>query len=261
MSDAGGSLERQPSKSRGDPPTVAGLKLRWHEFEAAPGCRDEGGTVDRALVGQQARSFGMWVLADPNVLLDLITPEEYTATDDRMPYFGEIWPSAESLVAHVLAGPRLDGIELLDLGCGLGPCGFAAAARGAHVTFMDWEARALEIVRRSVVAQGRRLTDFAFVVADWRKPPSMGPFDRVLGADVLYEERNAPAVAAFLAAHLKPGAEAWITDPDRPHARRFPELAQQHGLRHAESATLPTMNHGITITLNRFRSGNNAAAS
>ena len=218
------------------PIVVAGLSLKWQRFGAP----------------SDAASFGMWVLENPDVLLDLITQEEYEAHDERMPYFGAIWPSAESLVAHVLAGPRLDGVELLDLGCGLGPCGFAASARGARVTFMDWEPRALEIVARSAEAQGRRLAQQQLVVADWRKPPPLGPFDRILGADVLYEERNAPAVAAFLAAHLKPDAEAWLTDPGRPHARRFPMLAQQHGLEYRGATTLPTMNHGIAIALHRF---------
>ncbi|MBL8841070.1 MAG: class I SAM-dependent methyltransferase [Planctomycetes bacterium] len=247
--------------SHADPPQVAGLRLRWHEFRhpdpgafrpqephpAAPGDAGASGTT-----ATDDRSFGLWVLEDPDVLLDLITPEEYEANDERMPYFGAVWPSAESLVAKLLAGPRLDGVELLDLGCGLGPCGFAAAARGARVTFMDWEPRALEIVERSVLAQGRRLADFDLVVADWRKPPRMGPFDLVIGADVLYEERNAPAVAAFLGGHVKPGGEAWIGDPGRPHAIRFPALAQQHGLAFKGSERLPAMKHAIEIALQRY---------
>jgi predicted nicotinamide N-methyase len=241
--------ESRDGDAEGEAPTVAGLKLKWQRFGAASDAAGDEASRDEA-------SFGMWVLENPDVLLDLITQEEYEAHDDRMPYFGAIWPSAESLVAHVLAGPRLDGVEVLDLGCGLGPCGFAAAARGARVTFMDWEPRALEIVARSAAAQrqqpGRGVAEVQLVVADWRKPPPMDPFDRVLGADVLYEERNAPAVAAFLAAHLKPGAEAWLTDPGRPHARRFPMLAQQHGLDYRGATTLPAMKHGIAIALHRF---------
>ncbi len=226
-------------------PQVAGLPLKWTSFPWPA-----GSTPPAAGIGEPA--FRMYVLQDPDTLLDLITEEEYRAHDDRMPYFGEIWPSAESLVAKLLSGPPLDGTRVLDLGCGLGPCGFAAAARGAHVTFMDWEPRALEIIGRSVVKQGRPLSDFDFVVADWRKPPPLAPFRLVLGADVLYEERNAPAVAAFLAAHLPPGGEAWIGDPGRPHSRRFPALAQQHGLTFRGSEILPPQKHGIEVVLQRY---------
>jgi 2-polyprenyl-3-methyl-5-hydroxy-6-metoxy-1,4-benzoquinol methylase len=174
-----------------------------------------------------------------------------------MPYFGAIWPAAESLVARLLADPPLVAggapLEVLDLGCGLGACGFAAARRGARVTFMDWEPRALEIVEASALRQELPIARFRFVSADWRRPPKMGPFARILGADVLYEDRNAPAVADFLARHLAPGAEAWITDPNRPHARRFPDLARRAGLEFLAAEILPAMKHAIDVTLLRLR--------
>ena len=220
---------------------VAGLELEWRELAPAA----------------DGRSLGLWVLCDPDVLLDQITEVEYYAHDERMPYFGAIWPSAESLVARLLADPPLAAcgapLDVLDLGCGLGACGFAAARRGARVTFMDWEPRALEIVEASALRQELPIARFDFVAADWRTPPRMGPFDRILGADVLYEERNAPAIADFLARHLKPGAQAWITDPNRPHARRFPDLAQRHGLEFLAAEILPPMKHAIDVTLLRLR--------
>lgn len=222
---------------------VAGLVLKWQEF-AAPG----GGAANSVDL-----SFGIWVPVDPDLLLDQITEAEYEANDERMPYFGAVWPSAESLIARIQSGPSLEGVELLDLGCGLGGCGFAAARRGARVTFLDWEPRALEIVEMSALDQALPLSTFDFIVADWRKPPRLRPFDRILGADVLYEERNAPGVASFLVNHLKAGAEAWITDPNRPHARRFPALAQQAGLTFLGGEILPPMAHKIDVTLLRLK--------
>jgi SAM-dependent methyltransferase len=94
---------------------------------------------------------------------------------------------------------------------------------------------------------------FQFVVGDWRQPPAFGPFDLILGADVLYERRNAPAVAAFLARHLKPGAEAWIADPGRPQAGPFPALAEAVGLELIGQAILPAREHATEITLLRLR--------
>lgn len=205
----------------------------------------------RQLPADSAPAFGLWVLADPDATIDAMTQEEFERTDERMPYFAMVWASADSLVARVLAGPRLDGLHILDLGCGLGACGFAAASRGAHVTFFDWEPRALEIVQASASRQPQPADTFAFVVGDWRDPPQMGPFDLILGADVLYEQRNAPAVAAFLAGHLKPGAEAWIGDPGRPQAGPFPALAEAHGLQLASSEIMPPRPHATEITLLR----------
>lgn len=218
-------------------PIIAGLRLRWRTL---PG-----------LDGEPA--FGLWVLDDPDATLDELTQEEFDQSDERMPYFALVWASAESLVVKLLEGPRLDGRHILDLGCGLGPCGFAAAHHGARVTFFDWEPRALEIVAASAHRQQASPDAFEFVVGDWRRPPPMGPFDLILGADVLYERRNAPAVAAFLAGHLKPGAEAWIADPGRPQAGPFPALAAEHGLELIGQETLPSREDGTEITRLRLR--------
>lgn len=215
---------------------ISGLAVTWRQLPV-------GATTSRA--------FGLWVLADPDATIDAMTQEEFERTDERMPYFAMVWASADSLVARVLAGPRMDNLHVLDLGCGLGACGFAAASRGARVTFFDWEPRALEIVQASAARQPQPAANFTFVVGDWRDPPPMGPFDLILGADVLYEQRNAPAVAAFLAGHLKPGAEAWIGDPGRPQAGPFPAHAETHGLQLASSEIMPPRPHATEITLLR----------
>ena len=220
--------------------TIAGLSVTWREFSLA---EDGAGG---------APSFGLWVPDDPDALLDGMTEEEFEQTDERMPYFSMVWAAAESLVVHILRGPPLDGLRVLDIGCGLGPCGLAAAARGASTTFFDWEPRALELAAASARDGGRPAGAFDFAVGDWRQPPPLEPFDLVLGADVLYERRNPPAVAAFLAGHLLPGGEAWITDPGRSAAETFPSCLREAGLRLLAKSILPPMPHGVEVTLYRI---------
>jgi SAM-dependent methyltransferase len=233
--------------------TIAGLQVTWQEFHAARlSLWERPATRQRREPGEGEASFGLWVPDDPDGLLDGMTQEEFERSDERMPYFSAIWPSAESLVAKVLCGQTLTGRHVLDLGCGLGPCGFAAARRGAHVTFFDWEPRALELVAASACAGGWPGDAFDMVVGDWREPPPFGPFDLILGADVLYERRNGPAVAGFLSRHLKPGAEAWITDPGRPQAVLFPPLARDVGLDLLSTELLPPEPHGFDVTLFRI---------
>jgi len=191
-----------------DGPEVAGIPLRWQEC----------GAPDLAL----------YVPADPNALLADFDEEEFRRSDERMPYFGTLWPAALVLAGEVLAGPDLHGARVLDLGAGVGAAGIAAARRGARVTYLDWEPRAMPIIAASLARLG--LTADALVTADWRDPPALGPFDRILGADVLYEPRNVPAVAAFLAGHLAPAGCAVLTDPGRPSARDFLPAAVAAGL-------------------------------
>jgi predicted nicotinamide N-methyase len=211
------------------PGAPEGLPLAWREV--VPG-------GPRALVP-----------TDPDALLDEMDDTAFRANDERMPYFALLWPSGESLAQRVWEGPAMDGLRVLDLGCGVGPVGLCAAARGARVVFLDWEPRALDLVRRSAEANG-----FAaeFVVADWRKPPPLGTFDRILAADVLYEERNLPAVLPFLRAHLAPGGEAWLADPGRRHAGGLEERAAEAGLRLLARETLPARAHGAEVRLHRF---------
>ncbi len=219
---------------------IAGLSVKWREFRSP------------ASTGTDL-AFGLWTVNDPDALLDQLTQAEFERSDERMPYFGMIWASGEVLAARLLAGPPLARMRVLDLGCGLGICGLAAASRGAWVTFFDWEPRALEIVAASARQQGELAARCKYVVGDWRTPPAFGPFDRILGADVLYERRNGPAVAAFLARHLEPGGEAWLTDPSRPQARRFPSLAEEAGLELLAADRLPSAPPEPAITFLRLR--------
>ena len=51
---------------------------------------------------------------DPDELLD----EESFGDDEFMPYWAELWPAGLTL-AHELP-ERLDGVRVVELGCGLG---------------------------------------------------------------------------------------------------------------------------------------------
>ena len=133
-----------------------------------------------------------------------------------MPYWAELWPSGLAL-ARALP-ERLDGVRVVDLGCGLGVAALAAAARGAEVTALDWSADAVELLRENAARNGLRLEA---VHGDWRS--FSGAFDLVLGADVLYEARNAEALLAVLP-RLAP--KVLLADPGRPHAAAFFEQAR-----------------------------------
>ena len=106
------------------------------------------------------------------------------------------------------------------------------------MTFLDWEESAVRLARASAYAGG--YSAVTALAADWRSPPPLAAFDLVLAADVLYEARNGPAVARFLAAHLAPAGEAWVVDPGRLHAKDWPGDLASAGLNvRAEEALAP----------------------
>jgi predicted nicotinamide N-methyase len=194
-----------------------------------------------------ALRLSVLTLPNPDALLDALTQEEFDRSDGRMPYWAVLWPSSIALAEAVAKGPSVAGRRVLDLGCGLGLAGLAALHRGAHVTFLDWEPIALEVAKASAWAAG--LSSLHTVACDWRAPPPLAPFDVVLGADLLYEARNGPGVARFLADHLAEVGEAWITDPGRLHAREFPGDLAAAGLAVASKTPLPPREDAKSMTL------------
>jgi predicted nicotinamide N-methyase len=93
-----------------------------------------------------------------------------------------------------------------------------AAARGAQVTALDWASDAVELLRKNA---GRNNLRLEAVHGDWRA--FSGSFDLVLGADLLYEARNAQALLEVLP-RLAP--RVLLADPGRPHAAAFFEQAR-----------------------------------
>jgi len=159
---------------------------------------------------------------DPESLID----EERFDEDEFLPYWAELWPSGIALARHV-AELELGGKRVLELGCGLALPSFAAALAGAEVVATDWAPEAVDLVASNAVANGLSVTA---AVLDWGAGTSgIGPFDLVIAADVLYEERNALPLLALLAETIAPGGEALIADPGRRHAAAFLDDARATG--------------------------------
>jgi predicted nicotinamide N-methyase len=148
--------------------------------------------TDDSTILEQRRVAGVELLlrrpAAPEALID----EEAFARDEFLPYWAELWPASLALAEALPA--RLDGVRVVELGCGLGVASLVAAARGAEVTATDWAEDAIELLRENAARNGLELRA---EVRDWRAPwPER--FDLALAADVLYERRNVEPVAALL---------------------------------------------------------------
>ena len=109
---------------------------------------------------------------------------------------------------------------MLELGCGLGLPALAAALRGADVLATDWAEDAIELLRRNAERNGV----FLHVArVRWSEPEPLlraAPWDLVLGADLLYEMRNAEQLAELLP---QLGGEVLLAEPGRPYAKDFLE--------------------------------------
>jgi predicted nicotinamide N-methyase len=127
--------------------------------------------------------------AVPEELID----EKAFADDEFLPYWAELWPASLALGR---AMPDVAGMDVVELGCGLGLPSLVAAARGATVTATDWAEDATELLRRNAERNGLELR---IERRDWREPWTER-FDLALAADVLYERRNVEPLVERLAA-------------------------------------------------------------
>lgn len=182
---------------------------------------------------------------------DLITEEDYVK-DERLPYWADLWPSAQVLAEEVRT-MRLAGQRVLELGCGLGMVAIAAALAGADVTATDYYEDALLFAQLNAMeATGRTISTR---MVNWVEMPSdLGRFDVVLASDVLYEHRYAPLVANAIATTLVRGGEAIVADPGRIALDAFLDECRERGLTSTPDAR-PYVNGEIrqTVTLWRLR--------
>jgi predicted nicotinamide N-methyase len=189
-------------------------------------------------VREERFAHGDWEveLILPRAADELIDEAEY-ATDERLPYWAELWPSGRGLARHLLemeaivakagGGAAVEGfgadgwagVRVLELGCGVALPSLALCSRGAEVLATDWYCDALRFARANAARNG--LAPLRTEMLDWRHPPPGRPFDLVIAADVLYEPRNAPILASLLPQVTAPGGTVLIADPGRIYAPDF----------------------------------------
>jgi len=177
------------------------------------------------------RNFRILVVRDTNALIDAIDPVRF-ADDDRLPYWAELWPSAIELARYCLRGSPYRGKRVLELGCGVGLAGIAAAQSGATVTMTDVDEDALLFARwnASVNLEPEILLQNVHMLRmDWRAPECPGKFDAVIGSDILYERPHFEPVLDILENHLATDGCATFTDPGRQTGVGFRLRAEERG--------------------------------
>jgi predicted nicotinamide N-methyase len=154
---------------------------------------------------------------------EALRDEEGMAPGRPLPYWGRLWPSASMLAHELAANPPGPGTRVIELGCGLGLPSIVAARGGAAVLATDGHSDAVAFAAHSLALNEQEATVVtADIARDADALVERGPFDLVLGSDVLYE-RHSVALLLELLPRLAP--EAWIADPGRPAAEAFLDQA------------------------------------
>jgi predicted nicotinamide N-methyase len=170
---------------------------------------------------------------------DALIDEKAFEREEYLPYWAELWPSGVALARRV-AARSLRGARTLELGCGLALPSMAAVLAGGRVLATDWSPQAVELAAANAARNGIALD---VLRCGWDAPEPLlagAPWDLVLGADLLYEQRNADLLIALLPRLVGPASEVWIADPGRPPERAFLERAgATFAIESARDAGLP----------------------
>ncbi|TWU07609.1 class I SAM-dependent methyltransferase [Stieleria varia] len=167
------------------------------------------------------RDFQLAVAADPDgMLIDACERQDAGEQGVIDPFWATTWRAASGLDRY-LDRVELAGHRVLELGCGTGHAGIAAALRGAQVTLTDGVDDPLLLVRMSVrpVAERCSVTRLRFGVDQLDEER----FPLILGSDVTYLRQLWPELLQCLDAHLAPGGEVLLSDPFRIIANEFRE--------------------------------------
>jgi predicted nicotinamide N-methyase len=223
-------------ESRGQPPVAAPPGL-------PPGAVSD---VVEEHVPLGGRTVRMLRPRDGDAILDELLAED-DPDEDRLPFWTQLWPSGVAL-ARAVAGRPLAGRRVLELGCGLGLVGVAAALAGARVLAVDRSPEATTFAAANAARNGVTLQT---AVCSFEQPERLvagAPWELVVAADVLYEQRNVPVLLGLLPRLVTAGGEVWLADPGRPMLDRFLAGVDATGWRREQLAGDPA-----SVTIHRLR--------
>ena len=141
-----------------------------------------------------------------------------------------MWPSAKTLVDHISAGAwphQLEGKRVLELGCGVGLGGLAAGYVGADVVLTDRDeavlrraSENLQLNRQLIEREGGSATVAPLTWGHKRRMQEVldeyGPFDIILGSDLLYSRASYGDLLTTIAFFSLPGhTRTWLACPSR----------------------------------------------
>jgi predicted nicotinamide N-methyase len=171
-----------------------------------------------------ALPVGEVALARPRDAEALLNEDDFDH-EEFLPYWAELWASGVAL-AHDMAGRALRGVNVLELGCGLGLPSIAAALAGGRVLATDWS---LDAVRATAANAALNDVQVETMQVAWAAPDALverAPWRYVIASDVLYEPRNVEQLLDLLPRLVDKSGRVLIADPGRRPAEDFLERAR-----------------------------------
>ena len=141
--------------------------------------------------------------------LKLFTPasiDRFINPDDMMdnfPLWAKIWEASGVLASYLTGLPPNPMKTMLEIGCGLGMVGIAAARTGHRITMTELNPDALNFARANVLAND--CPQIPIERLDWNAPHLDGRFDTIVGSETVYKTEDIDGLEAMFDRYLNPG--------------------------------------------------------
>jgi len=166
------------------------------------------------------RTFGQFdvnlhLIDDFDAVLDHCA-EIYPNDTDMIPYYADLWPSAEALAKYLTENfTTLSGSSIIELGCGLGLPSIICAKLGADVIATDFHPYNRSGFERNAAENG--VSQITYTQMDWEFPTYHKKFDMVIGSDLLYEPKQIATLTNCVKTIIKDDGIFILADPGRDH--------------------------------------------
>lgn len=155
-------------------------------------------------------------VANPDVLLERAVTDDGRA-EELDPFWAATWRAALGLDVFL---QRLDlkGQNVLELGCGSGQAGCAAAMQGARVTMTDSVRLALQVAELNSW-HVREAIEFRQLL--WKEQCLDTEFPLIIGSDLVYDPGLFSALEVCAREHLAPTGKLYLSEPHRHSGDKF----------------------------------------
>lgn len=151
----------------------------------------------------------------------------------QWPLFGVVWESSEILAEKMLKFD-IKGKRILEMGCGMALSSLLLNSRNADITATDYHPEVAAYLADNVKLNNGKHIPFLRTNWDNLEDHSLGKFDVLIGADLLYESQHVNLLTDFIHRHSNPECEVIIVDPGRGHHAPFSKRMVKLGYSHSQ---------------------------
>lgn len=146
--------------------------------------------------------------------------DDVNVSDERIPYWTEIWPSALALSEFIIKNQNLfEEKNVIEIGSGLALPSIVVSEFAKEVVITDYLEDAINFAKSNVLLNGR--TNVRYSTLDWRKTEGLLKYDVILASDIAYEKRSFEFIPKAIETLLKDNGVCYISEPSRAMAKEF----------------------------------------